>query len=216
MVALRRTLAVNCRRCGRSAERVRRADDLRSAAQLQQSGRCGFCRARACDGDVEIVPVEAPVNKRPGLILEEDGELHPRSWRNGGIPHATPILKLASSSDVEEPAAVRRNREMTARIVQGVLLGGFALAAAAVVLCLVLQAVNLVAYLGGAAARTISQVLSPPAYELSYDFSNQLERDAYCHAREYLIDVRGANVPEATRELRRNVIKHCPDLAAKR
>ena len=67
-----------------------------------------------------------------------------------------------------------------------------------------------------AVGSAFSYATSQPAREQTYDFANELERDAYCHAREYLINIRGADVPEATRELRRNVIRQCPELAALR
>ena len=215
MVALRRTLTVNCHRCGRSTERLRRADDLRTAEELLRSGRCGFCRARACDGEVEILPVEAPFNKHPGLILEWDGELHPRSRRNGGANAAAPLTLVYSRA--AGPSVARHIAHIpavgfaqSARRFSVLGLGAVLAAGAAVLLW------NAVLVIGNLAGGALSYATSQPAREQTYDFANALERDAYCHAREYLINIRGANVPEATRELRRNVIEQCPELAALR
>lgn len=185
---------------------------MRSASQLLQSGRCGFCRARACDGDVEIVPVATPVNKHPGLILEADGELHPRSQRKGGGAGAAPKLTVVLSAAVPEKSA----KAALVAFVRKALVGGGLLACAVVAIAAVYLLANAAYVVGAAAGKAYSHATSASARELTYDFGNPLEREAYCDGRAYLINVRGANVPEDVRELRRNVMKQCPELAAQR
>ena len=221
MVALRRTLAVNCRRCGRSAERIRRADDLRTPDQIVTSGRCGFCRARACDGEVDIVPVDTPINKHPGLILEDDGELHPRSLRNGGGVRAAPELVIVGSGrKAGQSAGGHPSKTCSAPrridLAQRVFQAGAILAGVSGLFVVGLLIASAVFFVGRAVHHALDQATASPARELTYNFADPLEREAYCRGRAYLINVRGADVSEDVREMRRNVMRHCPDLAAVR
>lgn len=60
-----------------------------------------------------------------------------------------------------------------------------------------------------ATSRLFDIATSPPALASTFDPTNAVDRANFCQGRNYLIDIRGANVPENIREQRRQYIAAC-------
>ncbi|MDZ4761899.1 MAG: hypothetical protein SGJ21_12590 [Alphaproteobacteria bacterium] len=238
MVAGPRKIIVECLSCGHAAQRTRRADDQRTFSYIQTHARCGVCYARADAGLVNVRPAE---NARPGFILEEDAEFHPRSRRNDPELSPRPLLFIAPDPAPDpppEPGLFWSNATWvvgaifmyTVQVVAYASLMVGAGMAFALLFLVVLPAVPGVLRdgLNGLQSATqgatkavgftaaIDHVTSEAARTSTYNFSNPLERAAYCQGREYLIHIRGADVPEHIRQMRRDVIAQCPQLASLR
>jgi hypothetical protein len=194
---------------------VRRAGDRRTLTQLQASCRCAHCFARASDGELDIFVPDFG-NVRPGYILEGDGEFHPRSATRGGRRSAGPKLhvvsgtgtsgpRLTASTPPAPPSGPARMGDATYKSLEATLLAVAAVGAVGVI--------AFAAWLGGltlqATSRLFDVVTSPPALAGSFDPTNAVDRANFCQGRDYLIDIRGADIPEDIREQRRQYIANC-------
>jgi hypothetical protein len=85
------------------------------------------------------------------------------------------------------------------------------LSAIAFVVGIVLQLI--IGAVGPAIRRGVEVATSAAARTRTVDFADAFDHAAFCRGKGYLINVRGADVPEHVREQRRHVIANCPEHA---